>query len=159
MTPLGGFRKRNARRAKQSKQMRDWYAPPKRESLEMPTSFGVRWVQEPEKRVQQYEVADRTVNREELLAVVMMVNWCIELVRDTHPENRLPHNLWMLSQELDTVVNAVSLTNNILDWNWREGVGDSYISDTEERGYNTGDRWVPLKMFMAEIPPFPLQVI
>ena len=91
----------------ESEEMRDWFAAPKRESLEMPASSGVRWVQEPEKRVQQYEVADRTVHREELLAVVMMVNWCIELVRGTHPENHLPRNLWMLSKELDGIVNAV----------------------------------------------------
>ena len=109
----------------------------------MPAPFGIRWVQEPEKRVQQYEVADRTVNREELLAIVMMVKWCIGLVRDVSPENRLPRRLWMLSKELDDMVNAVSFTNNIFEWNWREGVGDSYISDAEDRGYNRSDRWVP----------------
>ena len=143
----------------EGEEMRDWYAAPRRESLEMPAPFGIRWVQEPEKRVQQYEVADRTVNPEELLTIVMMVKWCIGLVRDVSPENRLPRCLWMLSKELDDMVNAVSFTNNILEWNWREGVGDSYISDAEERGYNRSDRWVPLKLFMAEIPPCPLQVI
>ena len=55
-------------------------------------------------------MADRTVNREELLAVVMMVNWCIELVRDTSPDNRLPRNLWMLCEELDAVVNVAVFT-------------------------------------------------
>ena len=125
----------------EAEEMSDFYAAPRRESLEMPASFGIRLVQEPEKRVQQYEVADRTVNREELLSVVMMLRWCIELVRDTHPENRLPRTLWMLSRELDDVVNAVMFTNNIVDWNWRDGVGDSYISDAEARGYDRGDRW------------------
>ena len=140
-------------------EMKDSYAAPPRDRVQMPTSYGVRWVQEPEKRVQQYEVADRTVNREELLAVVMMVKWYIGLVRETHQENRLPRNLWMLSEVLNDIVNAVMLTNNILEWSWREGVGDSYISNAEGRGYDMGDRWVPLKSFMAEIPPFPLRVI
>ena len=143
----------------EAEEMKDWYAAPRRESLEMPASYGVRWIQEPEKRVQQYDVADRTVNREELLAVVMMTKWSIELVRDISPENRLPRSLWMLSWELDNILNATMFTNNILDWSWRDGIGDSYVSDAEERGYDKGDRWVPLKRFMAEIPPFPLPVI
>ena len=140
-------------------EMRDFYAAPPRDTVEMPASYGVRLVQEPEERVQQYEVADRTVNREELLAVVMMVQWCISLIRDTGPQDRFPRLLWMLTKELDGVVNAVMFTNNILDWKWREGVGDSYITEDEAQAYHSGDRWVPLKAFMAEIPPFPLTII
>ena len=135
------------------------YAGPKRESVEMPAPYGVRWVGEPEKRVREYRVGDRTVNREELLAVVMMFKWYIGRMGGLHPEGHLPRTIYLFSRKLDETVNAVMFTNNILDWDWREGVGDSYIPDVEAQGYDKEDRHVPLKAFMEEIPPCPIPII
>ena len=135
------------------------YAGPKRASVEMPASYGVLWVNEPEKRVQEFRVGDHTVNREELLAVVTMFRWYIDRMDDPQAEGRIPRSIYLFSRELDEIVNAMLFTNNILDWDWREGIGDSYISDAQAQGYEKGDRLVPLKAFMEEIPPCPLSII
>ena len=140
-------------------EMKDFYVMPKRRVLEMPERYGVRWVHEPEKRVQQYEVAGRTVTKEQLLAVVMMLRWYAFLGKEMYPDRPLPRRMYQLLRELDEISGAVLFKNNIYDWDWEEGVGDSYVSRSESSGYDKRDRLISLKWFMETVPPFPLPVL
>ena len=145
--------------ALEAEEMKDFFAAPERRALKMPESYGVRLVHEPEKRVQQYEVADRTVAKEDLLAVLMMLKWWIRWVDGQFPDYNMLRRLYPLLRELDEIAGAVLLPNNISDWDWKEGVGDSYVSQDETVGYDKQDRLISLKWFMREVPPFPLEIL
>ena len=67
--------------------------------------------------------------------------------------------LYPLLRELDEIAGAVLFPNNISDWDWKEGVGDSYVSQDETVGYDKKDRLISLKWFMREVPPFPLEIL
>ena len=50
----------------------------------------------------------------------------------------------------------------MMNWDWLEGIGDSYVPDHETRGYSKQDRLLYLKRWgpaWTELPPCPLNLI
>ena len=121
-------------------------AAPKLRHVVMPESYGTRLVQEPEKRVQQFVVGDRTVTQSQFLAVVTTFRYAANRIRETsRSEGRqFPGQLRMLLKQLDEIESAVLYPNNITDWDWLEGVGDSYIDRHQDGGHHKGDRFFPV---------------
>ena len=136
-------------------QMGEMDAAPQLRHVEMPEPYGSRWVWEPEKRTQEFIVGDRSVTKSEFLATVMTFRhlahcvWELSLL-----EGRpFPANLRVLLERLDEMEGAVLYPNNITGWDWREGVGDTFISEREARGHHKGDRFFPVVGVSAEPLP------
>ncbi len=127
-------------------QMREMDAAPRLRHVEMPESYGSRWIWEPEKRTQGFVVGERSVAKSEFLAIVMTFNYLVHCVWELSlSEGRpFPVNLRVLLEQLDDMESAVLYPNNITDWDWKEGVGDTYISDHEARRHHKGDRFFPV---------------
>ena len=135
--------------------MREMDAAPQLRHVEMPEPYGSRWVWEPEKRTQEFVVGDRTVAKSEFLALVMTFRYLAHRVWELSlSEGRpFPVNLRALLEQLDEMESAVLYPNNITDWDWRESVGDTYVSDHEARGHHKGDRFFPVGGLSAEPLP------
>ena len=136
-------------------QMREMDASPQLRHVEMPEPYGSRWVWEPEKRVQAFIVGDRSVAKSEFLAVVMTFRYLAHCVWELSlTEGRpFPVDLRLLLEQLDEMESAVLYPNKITDWDWREGVGDTFVSDHEARGHHKGDRFFPVGGLSAEPLP------
>ena len=130
-------------------------AAPQLRHVEMPEPYGSRWVWEPEKRTQEFIVGDRSVTKSEFLATVMTFRHLAHCVWELSlSEGRpFPADLRVLLERLDEMEGAVLYPNNITDWDWREGVGDTFISDREARGHHKGDRFFPVGGLSAEPLP------
>ena len=127
-------------------ELRQMDAAPELRHVEMPEPYGSRWVWEPERRTQGFVVGDKSVAKSDFLAIVMTfrhLSLCVwELsLSEGRP---FPANLRLLLEQLDEMEGAVLYPNNITDWDWREGVGDTYISGRESRGGHKGDRFFPV---------------
>ncbi|MDE2843244.1 MAG: hypothetical protein OXN21_07675 [Chloroflexota bacterium] len=135
-------------------QMREMDEAPQLRHVEMPEPYG-RWVWEPEKRVQSFIVGDRSIAKSEFLAVVMTFRYLAHCVWELSlSEGRpFPVDLGVLLEQLDEMESAVLYPNNIIAWDWREGVGDTYVSDHEARGNHKGDRFFPVGGLSAEPLP------
>ena len=136
-------------------QMGEMDAAPQLRHVEMPEPYGSRWVWEPEKRTQEFIVGDRSVTKSEFLATVMTFRHLAHCVWELSlSEGRpFPADLRVLLERLDEMEGAVLYPNNITDWDWREGVGDTFISDREARGHHKGDRFFPVGGLSAEPLP------
>ena len=130
-------------------------AAPQSRHVEMPEPYGTRWVWEPEKRTQEFIVGDRSVTKSEFLATVMTFRHLAHCVWELSlSEGRpFPANLRLLLERLDEMEGAVLYPNNITDWDWRDGVGDTFISDGEARGHHKGDRFFPVGWLSDEPLP------
>ncbi len=105
----------------------------RRKSLRMPEPYGSRLVQEPDLRSQKYIVGDKSVSRGELQCILMMFQYGLSRV-NAHWKSR------MILEEVDKINRAVLYANNILDWDWLEGVGESYISGRDAPDDTKGDK-------------------
>lgn len=136
-------------------QLGEMDAAPQLRHVEMPEPYGSRWVWEPEKRTQEFIVGDRSVTKSEFLATVMTFKHLAHCVWELSlSEGRpFPANLRVLLESLDEMEGAVLYPNNITDWDWREGAGDTFISDREARGHHKGDRFFPVGGLSGEPLP------
>ena len=121
-------------------------------SVEMPEPYGTRLVQEPEQRLQAYIVGKRTVSRDELLSVLVMFEY---ILRKALPP--VPISMGMLS-EVVRIKKAVQYPNNIIDWDWFEGIGEGYISEHDSPDNSEGDKHLLPKRWPGwqQLPPCPL---
>ena len=125
-----------------------------RRSVEMPEPYGSRLVHEPESRSQEFIVGAHTVRREEMQSILAMVEYV--LWRFAPMGNR---ECALMLDFVREIQDAVLFANGIRDWDWLEGVGESYIPDRATRGYDKQDRLLPLKRWWPELPPFPLDIV
>ena len=136
--------------AEQAKQMDE---ASRRRSVWMPESYGNRLVQEPERRQQEYIVGNRTVSRNELQSVLMMFKYVLVTVLP----NRSDANR-MLNQ-VDRIKKAVLYANNILDWDWLEGIGESYVPSHDTPDVSKCDKFLHPKRRWLVLPPCPLTMV
>ena len=125
----------------------------RRRSVVMPAPYGSRVVQEPERRTQEYIVGNRTVSRSELQSILMM----FEYVLVTVTPNICGSGVML--EEVDRIKKAVRYSNNILDWDWLEGMGESYVSERNAPNDSRGDKFLFPKRWWRELPPCPLTVL
>ena len=119
----------------------------------MPESYGRRLVQEPERRSQEYIVGDRTVRRDELQSILKMYEYILVGVA---PEGPLTE---IMLKEVNRIDRAVQNANNISDWDWLEGIGESYLTEYEVPSEFKGDKLLYPKRWWPELPPCPLRIV
>ena len=124
-----------------------------RRTLLMPESYGSRLIQEPEQRPQQYVVGDRSVRRDELQSILMMFKYILVTVVPPTSEAK------MMLREVDRIEKAVQHANNIRDWDWLEGMGESYVSEEDAPYDSKGDKFLCPKRWWPDLPPCPLTFI
>lgn len=141
--------------AKQAKQLeRSEQKARQRRSVEMPEPYGTRLVQEPERRQQSYIVGDQTVSRGEMLSVLYMFHYIMAEILKTYPRDS---KTLMFIEIISGIVNAVQYANNMYDWDWLEGIGESYVYENEATDGSRGDKFLyPKRWGGGEIPPCPL---
>ncbi len=132
------------------------YKSSKIRSVWMPESYGHRLVQEPEKRTQSYIVGDRTVSRDELQSVLLMFEYILSIVAAGRPSNFGSHQM---TERVKEIGRAIQFANGIRDWDWLEGIAESYISEDETQ--STGDKFLYPKRWPGwqEFPPCPLKFV
>ena len=125
-----------------------------RRSVEMPEPYGTRLVQEPERRQQAYMVGNRTVSRDELLSILYMMDYVLAVMLKTHPKHTRTV-LWR--KDVHRVANAVLYANNMYDWDWLKGIGESYVYESDATDGSKGDKFLyPKRWGGGEVPPCPL---
>ena len=125
-------------------------------SVSMPAPYGRRLVWEPEKRTQSYIVGDRTVSRDELQSVLMMFEYFLSIVVAEYPENVEAR---LMTEQVNKIGQAIQFANGIRDWDWLEGIGESYVPGVESQ--STGDKFLYPKRWPGwqEFPQFPLKIV
>ena len=122
-------------------------------SVEMPEPYGRRVVTEPQRRPQGYVVGDQTVSRSELQAVLMLFKYVLTCWLP--PTDRYVRML----EEVDRVNMAALYANNDLNWDWLEGVGESYIAESDVPYNSLRDKFLYPNRWWKELPPCPLAII
>lgn len=123
-------------------------------SVVMPAPYGSRVVQEPDRRAQEFVVGEHTVKREEMQSILAMVDYI--LLRFAPRGHR---DIALMLKFVREIQAAVRFANGIMDWDWLEGIGESYVPASATVGYHKGDRLLPLKRWWRELPPFPLDAV
>ncbi len=136
-----------------AEQEKHWDEATRRRSLRMPESYGSRLVQEPERRQQEYIVGDQPISRTELQSVLIMFKYILGRVLQTHPKTG------MMLREVNKIESAVLYANNIHDWDWLEGIGESYVSDHDAPDVSKGDKFLYPKWWWPVLPPCPLTIV
>ena len=124
-----------------------------RRVVSMPEPYGSRLVHEPERHPQEYIVGKQTVSRGEMQTVLMMFRFWLYKVLPNQP------NLGLVLSEVDRILNSVQFANNIRDWDWLEGIGESYVSEDDAPDYAGGDRFLYPRRLWPEVLPCPLDFI
>ena len=124
-----------------------------RKGVWMPEPYGRRLVQEPERRVQQYVVGNRTVSRRDLQSVLMMFKYVLVKVLPADPRSR------SMLRELNRINRAIQYANNIVDWDWLDGIGESYVPEYETPDDAEGDKYLYPRRWWPDLPPCPLTII
>ena len=122
-------------------------------SLWMPEPYGSRLVQEPERRQQEYIVGDQPISRTEVQSVLIMFKYILGGVLQTHPKTG------MMLREVNKIESAVLYANNIHDWDWLEGIRESYVSDHDAPDVSKGDKFLYPKWWWPVLPPCPLTIV
>ncbi|MYC30085.1 MAG: hypothetical protein F4X65_08360 [Chloroflexi bacterium] len=122
-----------------SKQFPDLNSPPV-PTLIMPGDKFSRLVSPPRPRTQQYVVGEKTVSKEELQAIAMRFKVGLKgAAKDLcMTSNRM---VIRMIENLEEVMKSVLYSNNILEWNWSEAVGESYLPAFMDAGGLQGDRF------------------
>ena len=115
--------------------------------------YGRRVVTEPQRRPQGYVVGDQTVSRSELQAVLMLFKYV--LTRWLPPTDRYVRML----EEVDRVNMAALYANNDLNWDCLEGVGESYIAESDVPDNSIHDKFLYPNRWWKVLPPCPLPTI
>ena len=97
-----------------------------------------RLVHSPKVRTQQYVVGERTVSREELQSIAMRLKFALGRVAKTM-ELENDRRVAAMIDQLDKILKAIMFANNIYDWDWLEGVGESYLPEFMDTGNLQGD--------------------
>ena len=109
-------------------------------SLLMPGENYSRIVGPPKPRTQQYVVGERSVTKEELLAVAMRLKIGLQgAAEDLGMAN--DRSVRRMIESLEDIIKAVLYPNNILEWNWLEGVGESYLTEAMDARNLQGDKF------------------
>lgn len=138
--------------AKQAKQLEQSEQKARqRRSVEMPEPYGSRLVQEPDRRQQAYFVGNQTVNRGELLSILMLFEFPLTGILPQAPRARLMLN------EIERIIRSVRYANNMYDLDWLEGIGESYVYENETTDDSIGDKFLyPKRWADGLLPPCPL---
>ena len=115
----------------------------------MPEPYGFRLVHEPEQRPQAYVVGNQTVSWSEMQSILVMFKFGLYKALPNQPSPGL-----VLSQ-VDRILKSVQLANNIKNWDWLEGVGESYLSEDDAPDNAGGDGFLYSKRLWPEVPPCP----
>lgn len=134
-------------------QEKEWTSIERLRTLSMPESYGTRLVQEPRRRHQEYIVGNRTVSRSELQSVLVMFQYI--LVRFL-PMGRYAGRML---EELISIEKAVLYANRIFDWDWLEGIGESYVPTHDSPDMSRGDKFLFPRRWWTELPPCPLAIV
>ena len=121
-----------------------------RRSVLMSEPYGSRLVVEPQRRRQEYIVGSRTVSRGELQSVLMMFKFVLLKVLPPDQEAR------MMLKEVERIEKAVQYANNVTDWDWLEGIGESYVPKDDVPDDSIGDKFLYPKRWWPELPPCPI---
>ena len=122
-----------------------------RRSVEMPEPYGSRLVWEPERRQQAYIVGNQTVNKDDLMSILMMFQFPLEGILTQSPRARL------MLHEIERIIRSVRYANNIYDWDWLEGIGESYVYGDDAPDISIGDKFLyPKRWADGQLPPCPL---
>ena len=124
-----------------------------RRSVLMSEPYGSRLVVEPQRRRQEYIVGSRTVSRGELQSVLMMFKFVLTKMLPADQDSRIMLN------EVERIEKAVQYANNVSDWDWFEGVGESYVPEGDSSDGSIGDRFLYPKRWWHTLPPCPLTLI
>ncbi len=131
-----------------------WDSIPVPRSVVMPAPYGSRLVNEPQRRVQQYIVGNRSVSRAELQAVLLMFQYVLVNVSSDTAATRI------MLQQISLINKSILFANGITDWDWLKGIGDGYVPEIEAPDDHTGDRMFNPKLFWPEFPPScPLAIV
>ena len=80
-----------------------------------------RLIHEPDwERTQSYVVGERTVRKEEMQAILMAFKLIFSLPQQS------PQMAKALREEVEFILAGVNYPNNIRDWDWLDGIGESY---------------------------------
>ena len=83
-------------------------------------------------------VGERTVSREELQSIAMRLKFALGRVAKTM-ELENDRRVAAMIDQLDKILKAIMFANNIYDWDWLEGVGESYLPEFMDTGNLQGD--------------------
>ena len=124
-------------------------------SIEQNEGTYTRLIHEPDwDRTQSYVVGERTVRKEEMQAILMAFRLIFSLPQQPTQMARA------VREEVEAILAGVNYPNNIRDWDWLEGVGESYQYGYMNNG-DTGDRFLyPRRLWggkAGEFPPDPLK--
>ena len=113
----------------------------------MPEAYGSRLVNEPQRRLQQYIIGNRTVSRGELQSALLMFQYILV--------NMLPHTSFFreMRQHISLINRSILFANGVTDWDWLKGIGDSYVPEYLAPDDHTGDRMFNPKVYWPEFPP------
>ena len=127
-----------------------------RTSVWMPTPYGSRLVQEPEKRTQSYIVGDRTVSRDELQSILLMFEYLLSIVLRYYPKHTDAH---LMTETVKEIGHAIQFANGIRDWDWMGGIGEGYIPEDDTP--SSGDKFLYAKRWLVweEFPSCPLKMV
>jgi len=110
-------------------------------SLQMNDERFSRIVRPPKERTQQYIVGERTVTKAELQAVLMRFREGLErAAKEINVENHRKVN--SMSEQIGDILRAVLFPNEIQDWDWLKGVGESYLPEFMDTGSLQGDKFI-----------------
>ena len=125
-----------------------------RHTVWMPEPYGSRVVQEPYLHTQSYIVGERSVSRDELLNVLVLFEVLARL-----PENSKNPMGQRMVEDVRAVIHQVHYANGILDWDWLEGIGESYVENNHDSpNALPQNRFFIPKRWVAELPAFPLDI-
>ena len=65
----------------------------------------------------------------------------------------------IMLNEVERIEKAVQYANNVSDWDWFEGVGESYVPEGDSPDGSIGDRFLYPKRWWHTLPPCPLTLI
>ena len=124
-------------------------------SIEQNEGTYVRLIHEPDwERTQSYVVGERTVRKGEMQAILMSFKLIFSLPQQP------PQMARAVREEVEAILARVNYPNNIRNWDWLEGVGESYQYGYMNNG-DSGDRFLyPRRLWggqVDEIPPDPLK--
>lgn len=124
-----------------------------RRSVSMPESYGHRLVWEPERRRQAYIVGNQSVTRDEMQSILMMFQLVLTGVLSDWNYSAV------MQKEVRRIGAAVLYANNIRDWDWLDGIGESYVPDHDYPDGFGGNSYLYPKRWWQELPPCPLTIV
>ena len=110
-------------------------------------------MQEPEQRPQEYMVGNRSVSRSELQSVLMMFQYILVTVLSPNRKAGLMLN------EVERIQQSVQYANGIYEWDWLEGIGESYVPDHDTPDVSERNKSLCPKRWWPELPPCPLGIV